>query len=135
MRGVYQVSVSAGFCATHALRLPDGTTEPVHGHDWQVRVTLSGRRLDDRGLLIDFHKLWDRLRSLCGELNHRHLSDEPAFEQAPPSAEHVARWFAARIGADLPAGVRVACVEVEEAPGCVARFLPQAGKRPAADDE
>ena len=124
MDGTYEVCVQARFSATHALRLPEGTIEPLHGHDWRVAVTLCGRRLDACGLLIDFHALEARLASLCRELHHRHLNDLPDFAQQPPSAEQIARWFATRIDADLPAGVRVACVEVEETPGCVARFRP-----------
>lgn len=122
MDGTYRIRAGARFNATHALRLPDGSTEPVHGHDWAVRVTLAGRELDAGGMLLDFHSLQARLASLCRELNHRHLNDLPTFAQRPPSAESIARWFAERIGSDLPAGVRVACVEVEEAPGCVACF-------------
>ncbi len=125
MEGTYEVSVQARFNATHALRLPDGSSEPLHGHDWRVRVTLAGERLDAGGLLVDFHGLAARLESLCGELEHRCLNEHPAFAALPPSAEQVARWFAERVGGDLPEGVRVACVEVEESPGCVARFLPR----------
>ncbi len=127
MDGVFEVRVRGGFSATHALRLPDGSVEPVHGHDWRVCVALAGRELDAGGMLVDFHCLEARVASLCRELDHRHLNDLPAFAGRPPSAENVARWFAERIGRDLPTGVRVAGVEVEEASGCSACFRPAVG--------
>ena len=39
-----------------------------------------------------------------------------------PTAERVAAWIGERIDRNLPGRVRLVCVEVTEAPGCVARY-------------
>jgi hypothetical protein len=35
----FQISTTREFAAAHALRVYDGSLEPVHGHNWRVRVT------------------------------------------------------------------------------------------------
>lgn len=123
--GLFEVSVDGWFAAAHQLRLPSGELEPLHGHNWRVRVTFSGARLDTMGVLVDFTQVQPQLRELLASFHDRHLNDLPDFRELQPSAECVARLIAREIAADLPATVRVSCVEVEEAPGCVARYLPR----------
>jgi len=120
----YEVSVSGVFAAAHQLRLAGGALEPLHGHNWRVVVTLRGPRLDEFGLLVDFTKLRPRLDAVLAELHECCLNDSPSFAQRNPSAENVARHVCTQMSAGLPNAVRLASVEVEEAPGCVARFYP-----------
>ena len=35
---MFALSIRSTFCATHQLRLADGTFEPFHGHDWVVEA-------------------------------------------------------------------------------------------------
>jgi hypothetical protein len=51
---VYEVLVESSFVARHGIRLPDGTVEPDHEHDWRVTARFIGEELDDCGLLVDF---------------------------------------------------------------------------------
>lgn len=119
---VFEVSVCGGFAAAHQLPLPDGSLEPLHGHSWHVQVTFRGPRLDERGLLLDFVTLRRRLEALLAELHERNLNDLPVFADCAPSAERVAALLAARLADAGGSAARLACVEVEEAPGCLARY-------------
>ena len=129
---MYEVTISGWFAAAHQLRLADGRLEPLHGHNWQVRVTYAGPRLDAQGLLLDFTALKPRLARVLAELHDRCLNELPAFADRNPSAEHVAVHIAAALATDTGANVsrvatteaRLVCVEVEEEPGCFARFRP-----------
>ncbi|MEP0846946.1 MAG: 6-carboxytetrahydropterin synthase [Phycisphaerae bacterium] len=123
---MFEVSVSAWFAAAHRLRLPDGSFEPLHGHNWRVAVTCAGPKLDPMGVLIDFTRLKPRLDDLLRELHDRCLNELPAFRERNPSAENVALHLAESLTPHLPAGAVVRSVEVEEAPGCVARYFPPA---------
>jgi len=122
--GRYEISVEGWFAAAHQLRLASGALEPLHGHNWRVRVTFAGTRLDGMGVLVDFTRVQPQLREVLGSFHDRHLNDLPAFASLAPSAENVAAVIAGALGADLSEGVRVAHVEVEEAPGCTARYFP-----------
>lgn len=119
---MYRVSVTGTFCAVHRLRLPDGTLEPTHGHDWKVRATFAGTQLDDAGMLVDFVEAERILKQILSELHHGDLNAAPMLSGANPSAELVARAIAGGMAAGMPRGDLLESVELEEAPGCFATY-------------
>ena len=121
---MFEVSVTSSFSAAHQLRLPDGSAEPLHRHNWRVTVTRAGSVLDEMGVLVDFEILRARLDRLLATLNDQNLNTLPAFAERNPTAESVALHIAERLAVELPAAAVLKCVEVEEAPGCVARYFP-----------
>ena len=126
---MYEITVESGFCAAHAIRLA-GAHEPLHGHDWRVRVTVAADDLDGDGLVCDFHLVERALGDVLGPLHNRPLNDTPPFDSINPTAEHIARHIGDRLtsslGESLPAGARLAAIEVTEAPGCRAVYRPPA---------
>jgi len=123
---VYQITVESEFCASHALRLPDGSDEPLHGHNWRVAVTVGSADLDAMEAVMDFHDLERALAGVLGPWHNRHLNDAEPFSggRVNPTAERVAGWIARRIAEALPAGVAVESVTVTEAPRCRATYRP-----------
>jgi 6-pyruvoyltetrahydropterin/6-carboxytetrahydropterin synthase len=119
---MFEVTVSGWFAAAHQLRLSTGVLEALHGHNWTVRVTFAGPELDSIGVLIDFTQLKPQLDALLAELHDRNLNELAAFRHRNPSAENVAVHVAERMAATALGAP--ACVEVEETPGCVARYRP-----------
>jgi 6-pyruvoyltetrahydropterin/6-carboxytetrahydropterin synthase len=122
---MFEVSVAEGFVATHQLRLLDGTWEPLHRHNWRVTATFAGPKLGQAGVLLDFESIRGRMGQLLATLHDHKLNDLAMFVSRNPSAENVAVHIAEQLGRNLPDGVRLRCVEVEEAPGCVVRFIPE----------
>ncbi|HEX8913236.1 MAG TPA: 6-carboxytetrahydropterin synthase, partial [Humisphaera sp.] len=53
----FEIATVRKFAAAHALKLYDGSMEPVHGHNWRVRVRVAADRLDAIGVVMDFHDL------------------------------------------------------------------------------
>ncbi len=51
---MYEISVDESFAAAHNLRNYHGKCEDLHGHNYKVRVVLTGKELDATGLLYDF---------------------------------------------------------------------------------
>jgi 6-pyruvoyl-tetrahydropterin synthase len=125
---MYEVTVERVFAADHAIRLPDGTLEAMHPHDWRVRVTLSRPTLDAIETVIDFHEVQGWLERLLGPAAGRSLNDLPPFADdagrlvISPTAERVAWWIGEDIRRRTPAGVTVERVAVLEAPGCEAAY-------------
>lgn len=121
---MFEVRVEGWFAAAHRLRLRDGSLEPLHGHNWRVRVTCAGAELDEMDVLADFTRLQPALAAILAQLHDRCLNDVADLGGRNPSAERVAVYIAERMRAALPAGVVLARVEVEESPGCVACYVP-----------
>ena len=118
----FHITLRRTFCASHQLRLPDGSLEPLHGHNWRLRLCVErdDGGLDEIGTVIDFHDVERRLDGVTGPMHNRHLNDQPAFAERNPSAELVAEHVGRSL--ELPAGVRVIECEVTEAEGCSATW-------------
>ncbi len=132
---MYEIRVEHTFSAAHALTIGPAR-EPLHGHDWRVRVTIAGPALDADALLCDFHLVEAALKEICESFNNTTLNDAPPFaESSPgsinPSAEgvaaHIAHQLIASLGSALPRLARVKSVSVTEAPGCQATYFPPEG--------
>lgn len=107
-----QISTTRSFSAAHQLVLYDGSLEPLHGHNWQVRVTVSAKKLDKIGVVMDFHDLEARLDALIGPLHNNHLNQAEPFQKRNPSAENIALYFAENL--KLPKKIALVSVEVWE---------------------
>ncbi len=113
----FQITTTRSFAAAHQLRLPDGSLEPLHGHNWVVKVAVAAPRLDSIGVVMDFHELERLVDAIVVPMHNRHLNElEPFAAELNPSAENVAFHVARALGA-LPPGVRLAQVEVWETDG------------------
>lgn len=119
----YEVLITGEFSAAHQLRLPDGSLEPLHGHNWKVEVYLTGPRLDEMGVLIDFVPTRAELQRILSGLHDRYLNDLPAFASCNPSAELVARHVHDALLPSLGIAVTISMVRVWEAIGCAAAYV------------
>jgi 6-pyruvoyltetrahydropterin/6-carboxytetrahydropterin synthase len=61
------------FSAAHFTLFGDGSAEMLHGHNYRVRVELTGQELDDFGLLADLESCKRSVRALCRKLDSRTL--------------------------------------------------------------
>ncbi|WP_428387957.1 6-pyruvoyl trahydropterin synthase family protein [Mucisphaera sp.] len=124
--GSYEISVRTVFAASHALRLANGETEPIHGHNWETVVTVSAGELDRMQAVMDFHDLEAILSGVLQPWQNRHLNDVAPFAagEINPTAERVAWWISREVMASLPEGVSLASVCVGEAPNCTAIYRP-----------
>src|SRR5205809_5712146 len=90
----FQITTTRHFSAAHQLRLYDGSLEPLHGHNWKVRITVAAAALDSIGVVMDFHELERLVEDVIGKMHNRHLNDLPEFSRLNPSAENVALHIA-----------------------------------------
>lgn len=121
----YDVTIDTHFCASHALRHYKGRTEPTHGHNFRVAVSVTSERVDRAGMAIDFLDLKAIVDEEVGRFHYGDINtDVPEFaeDKLSPSAENIARVLYERITPCLPAGVLLRHVRVEEAPGCTATY-------------
>ena len=90
---MYEVTVERGFSSGHYLRNYKGKCENPHGHNYKVRITLLGEKLDQAGLLLDFKDLKHVMRPVIERIDHQMLNDIEPFTEINPSAENLARFF------------------------------------------
>ncbi len=123
---MFEVSVEQTFAAGHALRNYHGKCENVHGHNYRVRVTVAGERLDDNGLLVDFVHVKRLMHQVIEYLDHRFINDLPPFTEINPSAENIAKYFYDEMHGGLQNAVpaRISEVKVWETDTSIAFYRP-----------
>lgn len=120
---MYQVTVQVEIAAAHQLRDYEGECARVHGHTWQIEVTVRGNDLDPQGMLIDFRKLKQLVNLVVAGYDHSLLNDVPPFDRVTPTAENLAKTIFEDIEARLEApGVILEKVTVRESPRAWATF-------------
>lgn len=120
---MFEVSVEAGFSASHRLRLYDGELEPPHGHDWRVTATFRGDALDSIGVLVDFVEAQKQVDEIAAQLHHTDLGDNPLLAGQNPSAEIVAKTIFDALRQSPQLASMLHGVKVTEAPGCAATYI------------
>ena len=126
---MFEVTVDETFAAGHALRGYKGKCENPHGHNYKIRVMLTGKQLDSIGLLYDFKDVKQIIAATVDRLDHQFINDIPPFDAINPSAENLAKYFfdeSTRLLAErLPAnGVTVTAVTVWETDTTTATYTP-----------
>jgi 6-pyruvoyltetrahydropterin/6-carboxytetrahydropterin synthase len=119
---MFTVSVENHFRASHRLTLPDGSSEPVHEHDWLVTANVCNENLNDSGFVIDFRRLKAMLSDIVTKLDRMQLQKISYFQRNNPSAENVAKYVYNQLEARLPKGLILQSIRVVEQPGCSAEF-------------
>jgi len=120
--GVYALTVRTSFAAAHRLRGYDGNCERLHGHNWQVDVTVESELLDDRGIALDFRTVKSAVNDLLAALDHRYLNEVSPFDRLNPSSENLARYLFEEMEKKIPAPARVARVTVWESEDARAEY-------------
>ena len=105
-QSVYRVAKEINFCYGHRLLNYDGKCKHLHGHNGRAVVTLEGRELDERGMLVDFSDVKRQIGQWIDDnLDHRMLlhRDDPIIPELQrqgepfvtldvnPTAENIAR--------------------------------------------
>jgi 6-pyruvoyltetrahydropterin/6-carboxytetrahydropterin synthase len=124
---MFEIYVEGSFSAGHALRGYKGKCENPHGHNYKVRLTLTGPTLDETGLLSDFAVLKQSMRETMATLDHKFLNDQAPFDRLNPSAENLAKYFYDQAIQRFPAdgnGPRIKNVTVWETDTTAATYWP-----------
>jgi 6-pyruvoyltetrahydropterin/6-carboxytetrahydropterin synthase len=120
---MYEVSIDTSFCAAHHLRGYPGLCEKMHGHNWIVKVSVRAEKLDELGLVVDFHWLKQRTDHILGQIDHSILNDHPAFQNVNPTSENLAVWLYGELAkAFKEKQFKLHAVEVYETEKSSARF-------------
>jgi 6-pyruvoyltetrahydropterin/6-carboxytetrahydropterin synthase len=64
------------FSVAHFTVFSDRVAEDLHGHNYRVRVEVTGNGIDDLGLLLDLRDIKAEIRRLCAELDSKTLLPE-----------------------------------------------------------
>jgi len=121
---MYELKVVTRFAAAHRLTMVGTKCENMHGHNWKIEVFLTGEKLDEAGVVMDFGDIKTRLREIIGRLDHQYLNELAMFQGRQPSSERIATYVATELQQAIqhPA-VRVSRVSAWESEDACATFI------------
>jgi 6-pyruvoyltetrahydropterin/6-carboxytetrahydropterin synthase len=106
------------FEAAHLLpNVPPGhKCARLHGHSFQVRLSVRGEAPEPSGWVMDFGELKTKFQPILDQLDHYYLNDIPGLHN--PTSENIARWIWSRLKPNLP---ELSTVEIRETctSGCI----------------
>jgi len=88
---MYNLTIETEFAAAHHIKEAGGKCENLHGHTWKVQVTLQGKKLDERGILIDFREVKKIVKKSIDELDHQYLNE--VLKNIEPTTENIAKYL------------------------------------------
>ena len=121
---MYELTVRDHFDAAHTLRGYQGECSRLHGHTWDVDVTIAGERLDGVGIVYDFKRLKADLHRILEDYDHAFLDEVPPFDEMNATAENLARVVFENLSQGLEASVRLVEVSVWESPVAKLSYRP-----------
>ena len=131
---MFRVTREIEFCYGHRLLNYEGKCRHLHGHSGRAVITLGGRELDPRGMLVDFAEIKRKIQGWIDEnLDHNMLlcredpllpllreRGERVFEMdCNPTAENIARLIYEHA---KEVGLPVVEVSLWETEHCIATY-------------
>ena len=121
---MYELKIISHFAAAHQLRDFGGKCENLHGHNWKIEVYVTGKKLGNDGLLIDFHLVKRVTENVLGELHHKFLNEMEYFKATNPSSENIAHYIYDFLGQELNNGdITVSKVSAWESDSACATYM------------
>jgi len=114
--GTYKLTVKSHFDAAHALVGYPGECRSLHGHTWDIEVTIQGTQLDEVGIVYDFKDLKANLAQILSQYDHAYLNEVAPFDSMNATAENLARVIYEQMEEMLPENIDLAEVAVWESP-------------------
>lgn len=121
---MFRIGKTFKFDAAHQLKgLPEGhQCSRLHGHTYKVTIELRGSHTFSEGWLVDYAELKPFKDHIDLNLDHRFLNEVLDFQTtAELLAAHL--YDVAVMVLDLPAGVYIDCVRVQETESTFAEFI------------
>ena len=112
---MFEIEIDRTFSAAHQLKGYDGDCRNLHGHNYEVTVTVQAETLNEIGIALDFKRLKAAVDEVIAPYDHHNLSELPEFLSVNPTSEILARTIYRKLGALLNDDrVRVAKVRIGE---------------------
>jgi len=90
---MFVLKIVTDFASAHSLRDYPGDCARLHGHNWQVEVSVCSQVLDDSGIAIDFREIKKNTKLVVKRLDHQYLNEIKPFDVLNPTAENIAKYF------------------------------------------
>ena len=90
---MFELKVKGDIASAHFLRGYEGPCKDLHGHTWQIEITIKSDQLNTIGMVVDFIEIKRQLKEFLKPLDHVCLNDLPYFKRNNPTTENIAQYI------------------------------------------
>ena len=90
---MFVLKIVTDFASAHSLRNYPGDCSRLHGHNWQVEVSVCSQVLDDNGIAIDFREIKKQTKLVIKRVDHQYLNEIEPFDVLNPTEEKNVKYF------------------------------------------
>ena len=125
---MFELTINVNFEAAHYIKNYMGKCSRLHGHNWKVEVNIYGSKLNELGMLIDFHDLKNSVNKIMLKLDHYCLNEIEPFCTINPTAENIAQYIYEQLGEtqEFDQNVKLRSVRVWESLNSAAAYSREA---------
>ena len=98
---MYTLTTMVEFSSAHTLVGHSGPCKKMHGHNWKVEVEITGDKLDNIGMVVDFKEIRKATNLVVDELDHEFLNNLEPFSEDNPTAENIARYIFTKLSEEF----------------------------------
>lgn len=121
---MYELKVVTHFAAAHQLTMVGAKCENMHGHNWKIEVYVTGEKLGQAGVLMDFGVVKKHVAEIMSMLDHKYLNELDYFQHDQPSSENIAYFVAQKLQKKIDnSAVSVSRVTAWESDDACATFI------------
>ena len=122
---MYELKIVTHFSAAHQLTMVGEKCENMHGHNWKIEVFVTGEKLDEAGVLMDFGIIKKHVAEVMWLLDHKYLNELEFFKNDQPSSENIAGVVTRELQKRIDnTAVRVSRVAAWESENACATYIP-----------
>ncbi len=121
---MYELKIISHFAAAHQLKMVAKKCENLHGHNWKVEACITGEKLNEAGVLIDFGEIKQHLSKIMETLDHKFLNELDYFHDGNPSSENISLHITTQLQKSInDPGIKVSRVTVWESVDACATYI------------
>ena len=122
---MFELKIVTHFSAAHQLKMVAEKCENLHGHNWKIEAYVTGKTLNNAGVLMDFGEIKEHVSAIMKRLDHKFLNELDYFnDDHPPSSENIARHVATSLQAMITAPeIHVSRVTAWESENACATYI------------
>jgi len=120
---MFVLKIVTDFASAHFLRDYPGNCANLHGHNWQIEVSVEAEELDESGMVIDFKTIKSKTKEVISKLDHKLLNDIKPFDKINPTAENIAKYCYQQISKQINTNnIKISLITIWETPRACASY-------------
>jgi 6-pyruvoyltetrahydropterin/6-carboxytetrahydropterin synthase len=113
------------FDAAHELKYHKGKCKNLHGHTYTLDVEIEGNINPTTGMVMDLEELTNLVNLVLKEYDHTNITNLSLDMRLEPTCENLIRHISMGIRKQLPQGITLKELKLQEGKGGWARWIKQ----------